>query len=216
MDSLDYSDTDPVEGLQAAWADERLSLAQRARLVSRLAMKSRLSLDGAARLCGTSPAHVQALLELATLDDEDLQLVSDVDPPITTWLLFAGTDSECIRAGVAALKATPRDQPVLQTVYTAMRETSGPDLDERIAAIPGETLGRLAHKAKEYGKLSPSARKFLVDVSKRKRVGSSLTERQLKWLKDVLFELVETGVVRRDSPDKDQQDCDSIMDALGI
>ena len=111
--------------------------------------------------------------DLATLDDDDLDLVSQANPPATTWFLFAGADSEWIRAGVEALKAVPAEEPVLRTVYEAMREQSGPDLDERIAAISGETLGHLSHKAKEYGKLSPKARRSSSILAKRKRVGRS-------------------------------------------
>jgi len=211
-----YLDLDPVEGLQAAWADADLPLGARARLVSRLAMKSRLTLEGAARICEASPAEVQALLDLATLDDDDLELVSQANPPVTTWFLFAGADSDWIRAGLEALEAVPDEEPVLCAVYEAMREQSGPDLDERIAAISGEILGHLSHKAKEYGKLSPKARKFLVDVAKRKQTGAPLTERQLNWLRSILFELVESGVVCSESPDADQELCDQVLGALGM
>jgi hypothetical protein len=211
-----YLDMDPFEGLQAAWAAMDLPLGERSRLVSRLTMKSRLSLEGAARICDASPAEVQALLNLATLDDEDLEMVSRADPPATTWFLFAAADSDWIRAGVEALKTVPNEEPVLRIVYEAMRLQSGPDLDERIAAISGETLGHLSHKAKEYGKLSPKARSFLVDLAKKKRVGVTLTEKQLNWLKSILFELVESGVVCSESPDSDQEVCDEVLAALGM
>lgn len=213
-DSERYLGLDPVEGLQAAWADTDLPLGERARLVSRLAMKSRLSLEGAARICEASPAKVQALLDLATLEDDDLELVSRADPPVTTWFLFAGADSDWIRAGLEALEGVPSEEPVLRVVYEAMREQSGPDLDERVAAISGETLKHLSHKAKEYGKLNDKARGFLFSVAKRKHTGAPLTEKQLRWLKDILFELVECGVVRRESSDGDQEQCDEVLDAL--
>ena len=103
----DYLSMDPVEGLQAAWATPGLPLGTRARLVSRFAMKSRLSLEGAARICDAAPAEIQALLDLATLDDDDLELGLQANPPVTTWFLFAGADSEWIRAGVEALRAVP-------------------------------------------------------------------------------------------------------------
>jgi len=215
-DMSDYLSMDPVEGLQAVWSTPDLPLGTKARLISRFTMKSRLSLEGAARICDAAPAEIQALLDLATLDDDDLDLVSQANPPATTWFLFAGADSDWIRAGVEALRAVPAQEPVLRAVYEAMREQSGPDLDERIAALSGETLGHLAHKAKEYGKLSPKARKFLVDLAKRKGVGRSITERQLNWLRAILFELVECGVVCRESPDDDQDSCNEVLDALGM
>lgn len=208
---------DPTEALEAAWTSKELTLAERARVVSSLHMRSRMTLEGTARMTGATPAQIQALLELATLDDDDLDIVSEANPPATTWFLFAGGESDAIRAGVEALAASDaQDESPLVGVYDAMRAAAGPTQDERIATISGPTLGHLAHKAKEYNTLSPKARKFLVDIAKRKQTGVSLTEKQLAWLKALLLELVQGGVVCRDSADGDQEACDEVMDALGV
>jgi len=176
-----------------------------------------MTLEGTARLTGATPAEVLALLELATLEDDDLDLISKANPPATTWFLFAGANPETIQAGVAALEE-PREkyESKLEMVYHAMRTASGPSLEERIITISGPTLGHLAHKAKQYKVLTPKARKFLVDLANRKRTGARITEKQLAWLKSLLFELVEKRVVRRDSVDNDQVECDEVLDALGV
>ena len=110
MTNADYIrqllDGDPTEGLEPAWTNAALSLAERAQLISTLHMRSRLTLEGTARISGATPAQIQALLELATLDDEDLALVSEANPSATTWFLFAGADSDAIRAGVQALDSS--------------------------------------------------------------------------------------------------------------
>jgi len=211
-----YLQMDSIEGLEAAWADSTLSLAERARLVSRLQMKSRLTLEGAARACDASPAEMQALLELSTLDDDDLELVSRANPPATTWLLFSGADSESIRVGVEAFESASAGEPILASVYVAMRSELGPDLDERIAGIGGETIAHLARKAVEYGKLTEWQQNFLASIGRCKKLGKALTEKQLNQLRIALFDLVETGVVRRDSPDGDQAQCDEVLDAMGL
>lgn len=208
---------DPIEGLELAWSSPSLDLAERARVIAALHMRSRMSLEGTARMTGATPAHIQALLELATLEDADLELVSRAQPPVTTWFLFAGADSGAIRAGLDALSAEAgTSESTLVGVYDAMRAVAGPTTDERIAAVSGPTLGHLAHKAKEYDVLSARSRKFLVDVAKRKSTGAALTEKQLKWLKDILLELLQTGVVCRNSADDDQDMCDEVLDAMGV
>lgn len=209
---------DPVAGLELAWSTPELTLAERAQLVSTLHMRSRLTLEGTARMAGATTAEVQALLELATLDDDDLELVSRANPPATTYFLFAGADSDAIRAGIAALGGRPNAEgtPSLVSVYDAMRTANGPSIDERVAAISGVTLSHLWKKANEYDILAKSARGLLVSLSKRKKTGTPPTERQLEFLKDVLLQLVQAGVVCRDSADDDQVMCDEVLDALGI
>jgi len=208
---------DATEGLMKAWASPQLSLAEKARTVSTLHMRSRMSLEGSARMTGATPAQIQALLELATLEDDDLDLVSAADPPATTWFLFAAADSESIKAGLEALRIQePTTEHALVAIYNAMRSVSGPSQDERIAAISGPTLGYLAKKAKQYDVLSTKSRSFMVSLSQRKAKGLELTARQLPWLKNNLLELVQARVVTRHSPDGDQEACDEVLDALGV
>lgn len=208
---------EPLEALAAAWTAEALTLGQLARAISRYFTQSRLTLEGAARYLDAPPAELEALLGLAALDDHDLTRLSAANPPKTTWLFFAGAESEEVEAGLLALNPDcPSDEIAAQRVYRAMREVGGPTLDDRVAAISGVTLGHLAVKAKQYDVLSPKARQFLVSVSNRKKLGSPLTERQLEWLKAILQELVDREVVCRDSPDGDQPECDEVLAALGV
>lgn len=219
---IDESDLDvryegePIEALAAAWTDGDLGLGQLARAVSRYYTQSRLTMEGAARYLDASPAEFEALLGLATLDDDDLIRLSAVNPPKTTWLFFADAEAVEIEAGLKALGLdSPTDAMAAQRVYDAMRKVGSPTLDDRVAAISGATLGHLATKAKQYGTLSPKAVKFLGSVASRKRLGNPLTEKQLEWLKSVLHDLVEQNVIRRESPDGDQDACDEVLAALG-
>lgn len=209
-----YAELHAVDALAKAWSDTSLSLGERARVVSRLQTRSRLTVGGAAHACGTSPAELQALLDLATLDDADLARVSAANPPTTTWILFAGADSAAIQAGLDRLHTTQPGEPILASVYEAMRSELGPDLDERIAAISGKTLSHLTSKAIQYGKLTSWQQKFLKSISTQRKTGKRLTEKQLTQLRKALVELVELHVVRHDSPDDDQTECDEVLNAL--
>src|SRR5687768_17565919 len=94
---------DPTQMLAVAWNQTELTLAERADIISELHLKSRLTIDGTARMAGVSAAHIKALLDLASLDDADLQRVSDANPPATTWFLFGSAESDAINAGIEAL-----------------------------------------------------------------------------------------------------------------
>jgi hypothetical protein len=205
----------PAEALEKAWSIPGLTLAERAQVMSSLHMRSRMTLEGTARMTGATPAQIQAILELATLDDDDLDFVSQANPPATTWFLFAKAESDAIRAGLAVLTESRHEHDALLVrVYNAMKAVSGPTQDERIAVISGETIAHLAKKAKEYDVISKKSRGFLVSLAIRKRTGKPLTEKQIPWLKSILLELVERGVVSRNSADGDQEACDEVMNAL--
>jgi hypothetical protein len=211
-----YEGLSALEALRAAWGDAGLSLAERARVVSRLSMDSGLNVSQAAGVCGASPAEMMALQRLAMLDDDDLLSVSRAAPPATTWILFAEADSGAIRAGVRSLVSAAPGTPVLNVVYEAMQAELGPRIDERIAAIRGTTLEHLVKKATEYGKLSDWQRKFLKSIAKHRRVGQRLSEKQIAKLREVLVELVELGVIVRDSADNDQEQCFEVLQALQL
>jgi hypothetical protein len=210
--------SEPATGLEIAWTSSELTLAEKARVISALHMRSRMTLEGTARMSGATQAEIQAILELATLDDDDLELVSKADPPETTWFLFASAETDTIEVGIDALKKVQgSDEHVLKAVYSAMLASSGPRQDDRISAISAKTFGHLAHKAKEYNALNPKARQFLGSLAQKRRGGElSLSEKQLKWLRDILLELVRSGVVKRDSEDGDQPQCDEVLNALGV
>lgn len=208
---------EPTEMLESVWSSTDISLAEKARTFSKLHMQSRLTLEGSARMTGATPAQIQALLELATLEDDDLERVSRLDPPAITWFLFASAETETIQAGLEALMGlSDKSEHVLLKVYEAMRSASGLTQDERIAMISGPTLGHLAKKAKQYDKLAKNARSLLVSVAQRRNKGELPTEKQLSWLKSILLELVQAGVISRDSKDNDQEMCNEVLDALGV
>ena len=208
---------DPFEGLEIAWTSSELTLAEKAYVIASLHMRSRMTLEGTARMTGATSAQIQALLELATLDDEDLQRVSEANPPATTWFLFAGASSSAIKAGIDALgRPQSVEKSALLEVYEAIRTTVGLTPDERIAALPGKTLEYLQKKGIQYGGLDEWQAKFLRNISGQKRSGKTLTEKQLAKLREILILLAQKGAISRKSVDGDQALCNEVLDALGI
>lgn len=206
---------DPAESLAQVWTS-KLSLGERARIIAALHMRSRMTLEGTARMTGASPGEIQALLELATLDDDDLEKVSNANPPSTTWVLFANADSDAIDAGLDVLKNQHSSSgSLLVAVYEAMKGVAGPDTLDRVANLASDVIWHLRKKAIEYGVLSKSSRNFLASAATRRRKGLSLTEKQAPWMHQILVELIAAGVVSRESVDDDQETCNAVFDTLG-
>lgn len=212
--------SDPFEGLEVAWTNPTFTLAERARLVASLHMRSRMTLEGTARISGATPAQIQALLELATLDDDDLDLVSSANPPATTWLLFAQAEPGEIRAGVEAIQHLSDDDasdtPAVLAVYRAMRLIAGPTKNDRLASLSGLTFSHLEHKAKEYGVLTKYGHGLLTTLSRYKKMGKQPTEKQLDFLAGILIQLIQEGVITHESKDGDQEMCEQILDIFGM
>jgi hypothetical protein len=182
--------------------------------VSEAYIASRLRLEGAAKLLDTTPAELQAVLNLATLDEEELRLIGENPPPKTTWLTFALASREGIEAAIAALGAMPVGASPFHTVRDAIHGVEGPTVLERVAALTGPDILHMWSKAKQYGLLSPKSQKALESMGKQKRTGRPLTPRQTAYLYDLLRQLADGGAVRRDSPDGDQDVCDAVLDAI--
>lgn len=204
------------ELVQAWISRDQVPFADWVRSVSRAFYLNRLTLEGAAILLDTSPAELQAVLHLATMEEDDLNLLSELPPPKTTWFSFASADSGGVAAGIAALRDMDRAASPFRVVNAAVREVSGPGQSERVGSLPGNTLMHMAHKAKQYDLLSPKARQFLGSIGRRKKSGTPLTPKQIAYAINVLTDLVDAKVVTRSSPDGDQEHCDAVLDALGV
>lgn len=198
-----------------AWNEQKsLPFSDWVRSVSRAFYESRLLLEAAARLVRVSPAEFQAVLNLATLDDAELELLSREVPPKTTWFLFAGARSDTIEAGLKALRErSPREGPS-KVVHDAIRDITGPTVEEAIAVLDSQVFGHMAKKAKQYDLFRPKDRQFLGSAATRRRSGQPLTPRQATWATDLFREMATKGAIRRNSPDGDQEICDQVLDSL--
>jgi hypothetical protein len=212
------SDAQPgVEPLLDAWND-RSSAHGFDRWVLRVAdafHESEPTLEAASRLLSVSPAEIEAVLHLAVMNEADLALLKDHVPPKTTWYLFASATTVGIEAAQRALLRNEANRPSVDVVREAIREIEGASESEKVSALPADVFRHMSKKAKQYGQLTDKQQKALASFGSWKKGGKPLTPRQAAWAQSLLATLVNGGVIRRQSPDDDQELCDLVLDALG-
>jgi hypothetical protein len=205
---------DPGSDFTEAWGATELPFAEWVIGVSDAFEETDLTLEAASKLAMVNPAELEAVLHLAMMDAEDLELLGEDVPPKSTWFLLAAATPDGVRVALEALK-TADGRPAFEVVEEALRSVQGPSEEDRVAALPGEVFKHLASKAKQYDALTPRARKALADFGTRIKGGRPLTPRQLAWAVDLLEQLADARVVVRGSPDGDVPICDQVLDAIG-
>ena len=203
-----------------AWSERKsLTLASWVKKVSDTFANSQGSLIFTARLLKAHPAELFAVLNLATLDDELLQAISLVNPPVTTWLSLSKADEKGIQAALKALidsESEKDKRSPCQIVDDAIEGVGGGGPITKISKLTGATIVHAAKKAVDYGALNDKSRLALKRFGAMQKTGKLLTPKQLGYMQDMLENLVKRGVIKRNSPDGDQEMCDEILDALGV
>ena len=213
MAERDVSSVESVQ-LKAAWDAPRDRFADWVRGVSEAFEHTDMTLEAASTAASVGQAELDAVLHLALMDDDDLDVLSDEVPPKSTWFLLAGATSEGVRAALRAMKSSG-GRPAFEVVEEALSETQGPTEEDLVAALQSEVFKHLASKAKQYNALTPKSRKALADFGTRIKGGRPLTPRQLAWAVDLMEKLADAQVVVRNSRDGDSAICDQVLDAIG-
>jgi hypothetical protein len=176
---------------------------------------SGLTLKMAASFLDTQPAELQAVINLAGLEEENLALLAQLKPPNTTWFSLASASTEGLKAAIRVLAEAREVHSPFLLVDGAIRSVEGPNIYERIASLRSEVFGHAAKKAQAYSLLNEKGIKALKGWQTRIRSGKTLTPAQMAYADGLLRELVDSGAIARNSKDKDQEICDEILDALG-
>jgi len=184
--------------------------------VSEFYFRSGIGIKIASQILGVQPAELQAALNLATLDEEELALLATLNPPKTTWFTLAAASPEEIRQALEALKTAQQGQSPFSLVEAAIREIHGPSSMEKIAGLSAEAFGHAAKKATVYKLLNEKHIKALKSWQTRVRTGRPLTPPQMTYAEGLLRELFEQGAIVRKSKDGDEEICNQILDALGV
>ena len=145
-----------------------------------------------------------------------IRMISDANPPKTTWpLLSSGNDDE-IKKALSALSGTSRSksESVSEFIYQQMIEVAGSSTEQLLSEITGGEMFALAKKAKNFTSVNPNTIKFLNSLAGQKKRGKALSERQIATLKDILNNLADNKVIQRNSIDGDEELCDKVLDAL--
>jgi hypothetical protein len=202
--------------LALAWESyERLTFDKWIIDVSDCFYKNGLNLKIASNFLGVQPAELQAVLKLAELEDEDLQLLADLKPPNTTWFSLASASTDGLKEAIRALKSEQTEKSPFIIVNEAIRIVEGPSKYERIASLRSEVFEHAAKKAKTYGLLTERDIKALKGWKTRIKTGKTLTPAQMSYADGLLRSLVDGGAIARNSKDKDVDICNEILDSLG-
>lgn len=184
--------------------------------VSESYFRAGVGLKIASAILDVRPAELQAALNLGILDDNDLQLLANLEPPKTTWFSLASASTEEIQAGIEALKTVRVGQSPSTVVNDAIKAINGPTSLERIASLSSNAFGHAARKAEAYDLLSEKSRKALKNWQSNIRTGKGLTPAQAAYAKSLFQQLADGGAIVRNSADEDTEICDEILDALEV
>lgn len=210
-----------LERIRDSWQNEAEPLGDKIIEISSCFYSAGLDLDSTAAFIKATPAELDFLLAMGEFDDEMISIISEANPPKTTWPLFASANDEEIRHALEAIKKIHDGyeqntcMPLSEIVYKQMLEISGPTPEQKIQGISGKAISNALKKGQDFKALSKKEENFLKGISSQKTRGKTLSPRQIKWLKDILSNLVTKKIITRDSIDGDQELCNEILHALG-
>ncbi|HHX37499.1 MAG TPA: hypothetical protein GX717_05920 [Clostridiaceae bacterium] len=212
-----------LENIYDTWNDSELSLADKINGVSSAYYSAGLDLATTAAFIKATPAELETLLGLSELDDEIIELISEVNPPNTTWMMIMEASDEEIRQALESLKSNRDHSYGKDTNYTAsefvyqkMLEASGPTIEQKVGSLSGDDLKHAFKKGSDFDALNDWQKKFIKSVAAQRKMGKTLTDKQINSLRGTLTGLAEKGAITRNSIDGDQDICDRILDALEI
>ncbi len=211
-----------LERIDAAWKNSELPLGEKITSISNDFYSVGLDLASTAAYIKATPAELDALLSLSALDDDIIEMISNVAPPKTTWALLANASDDEIRQALNALakaKGTQEEKQnptsVSEFVYQQMLDVAGPTPEQLVGMLTGNELGHALKKGQDFNILSDWDNKFFKSVVVQKKRGKALSSKQLGVLIRILAELADRGAIKRNSIDGDEEICDKILDAIG-
>lgn len=204
------------------WCNSSLSLADKIKGISNAYYDVGLDLATTAAYIKATPAELDALLALGGLEDNLIELVSEINPPKTIWPLLANASNDEAKQALAALKRNKQRNiedkthtSLSQYIFEQMIEISGPTTEQRIAMLSGSDLWHIWEKQKSFNVLREKDAKALASMAAQKTRGKVLSPKQIEYLKDILGLLAQNQVITRESIDGDAEICDRVLDALG-
>lgn len=207
---------DALELIKEAWGSGKLSLEEKIFKISDAFYSVGLDIATTANYIKTTPAEFDAFLSLSNLDDDLIRMISEANPPKTTWSLLACGSDEEIKKALMALSASSslKNESVSEFIYHQMIEVAGETPEQLVSQLTGGELFYLANKAKNFS-VNEKLLKFLNSLAGQKKRGKVLSEKQLSALMDMLKELADYSVIQRDSIDGDKELCNKVLDAIG-
>ena len=213
---------DALESIKSAWDSTELSLGEKITSISSDYYAVGLDLPTTAAFIKATPAELDALLALSALDDDIIEMISQVNPPKTTWALLANASDDEIRQALKALaqvkdtrEENQTDESVSAFVYQQMLDIAGPTSEQMVGMLTGNELGHALKKGQDFNVLSKWEENFLKSIVVQKKRGKALSAKQVSSIIKILISLADRGVIKRNSIDGDKAICDRILDAIG-
>ena len=211
-----------LECINEIWHNSKLTLGEKIKGISDCYYDVGLDLASTAAFIKATPAELDAMLDLSSLDEEIIDLISEANPPQTTWALLANGSDEEIKQAISAyelMKDVHRDETkpraVSEFIYQQMLDVSGPTTEQRVGMLSGNDLQCALKKAQSFGVLSDWEKRFFTGIVAQKKKGKTLSMKQVDHLLPILNDLADRGVISRNSIDGDNIVCDRILDAIG-
>lgn len=216
------SNYETLEEIKRTWNNDKITLGEKIIKISSDYYSSGLDLSTTAAYIKATQAELDSFLALGGFEDSIINMISNVNPPKSTWTMLASASDEEV---IEALKVisnkcnfredNPQNYTLSEYVYNKMIEMSGPTKEQKIQNIAANDLKHVLKKAEDYGILNDWERKFLNSIAAQKRKGKILSEKQLDHLIKILESLIQSNVISEKSIDGDQDVCDRILNALG-
>lgn len=206
--------------IEECWRSPDMSLFDKSTRIAAEYYSSNLRLNATAAYIGATPSELDALLALSELDEEMLQLISEANPPITTWMMLASASDEEVVAAIREMEGgrnrrDPHDaRSVEQRLFSVMIEVSGPTQDQVLSTLPYNVLMDMYNRAQAFKALTDRNTNAIKSMGNYRRRGKPLTPKQVKYLKSLLTDLVNANAITRNGIDDDQESCDIVLDAL--
>ncbi len=214
--AAESSETSGLNGFRLLWKSRHeMALDDWVIEVSEAYFSHGLGLESSASLVDCQPSELQAVILLATLEEEALKLISEYDPPITTWFFLAECPPGHLESVLKAVKEEVSDIATAEVASRKIRELLGPNSLESLSALDSSVYLHLYEKARQYNVLSERSRGALKSFGGRMKSGRTLTIKQLAYAQDLLTQMADLGVIRRNSPDNDEEIMLAVLRALG-
>lgn len=214
------SKVDSLVSIKNLWKDTTLSLYDKATAISEEFYSANLDLAGAAEFIGATPSELDSLLSLSELEEDMLRQVSDAMPPVTTWMFLANASEEELQAAIkeigAKRKSAETTESLGERLYAVMIQVAGPTGDQVLANLTPDVLFAMAKRAEAFKATTDKNIKALKSFGMWRKRGKLLTDKQVKYLRSILNQLVSAGAIKRNGIDSDQEMCDIVLDALEL
>lgn len=212
-----------LENIKMAWEDPSISLEKRIIDISTDFHSAGLDLATTAAFIKSTPAELETLLALGELEDEIIEMISEVNPPNTTWTMLAEASDDEIKQALQSIKENREslyddnaDYTVSEFVFQKMMEVSGPTIEQKVGSLSGDDIKHAFKKGVDFDALNDWQKKFMKNIGTQRKMGKTLSDKQIGSLINTLTVLVDKGAISRASIDGDQDICDRILDALEL